>query len=249
MRKYFFILFIGMLPCLHLLAQEDDFINTDRPDQSDGTYVLEKKHLQVETGLQYARLDEFTRGFDNTTLLRYGICKGFEARLLNQYSVVRNNGSVSGLQPLTLSFKKTLWKQDHVLPEVTLVSYFRLPVTLSKDFPGNHFGYSLIVATNNDLDHGLELSSNFGISQDQESTDISYPATLELNYSFTKKLSAFLEYFGSYAVHTDASNGLDVGIVYAVKKNYAVDLAIGSSTCKPATNRFVSFGISARLPK
>ncbi|MEO6668841.1 MAG: transporter [Ferruginibacter sp.] len=248
MRKFFFLLFIAVLTCIRLLAQENEFIDADRPDQSDGTNVIEKKQLQVETGCQFARLDEFTCSFDNTSLIRYGICKGFEARLLNQYSVIKNTGCLAGWKPLTLSFKNFICKPNHLLPELTIVSYFQLPFTISKDFPGEHIGYSFILATNNDLKHGFEICSNFGIVRDQESTDISYPASLELNYSFTKKLSAFLEYFGSYAPHASASNGMDLGVEYAFKKNYALDLAIGSSTFKPSSNRFITFGISARLP-
>ena len=231
------------------VSEGQDIINTDRPDQSDGTHLLHKGQLQIETGLQYSRLDEFTRGFDNQTLIRYGVNKEFEIRLLNQYSVVRDSGSISGIQPLTVSFKNQLCKQHGILPKLTLVSYFKLPVTISKDFRGDHFGYSFVLAGRNELSSKLKLYTNVGISQDQQSTGISYPTAVELNYGATDKFSAFIEYFGSYGPNLAASNGLDLGCIYALKNNFAIDLAVGSSTCKLATDRFISFGLSVRLPK
>src|SRR5450432_2295277 len=103
MKKYFYLWGCLLLTGFGLKAQ--GVINTDRPDQSDGSHIVEKNHIQVETGLQFSKLDEITKGFDNVTLIRYGVTKRFEIRLLNQYSTIRDSTSVSGLEPLTISFK------------------------------------------------------------------------------------------------------------------------------------------------
>ena len=247
MKRYLYFLQVLLLINSGLKAQ--NVLNTDRPDQSDGTHIVEKNHFQIETGAQFSKLDEITNSFDNVTLIRYGVTKYFEIRLLNQYSVVRDSNSVSGIRPLTVSFKNQLCKQHGLLPKLTLVSYFRLPVTISPAFRGDHFGYSFNLAGRHDLNSKMKLYSNFGITQDQQSTDISYLGTMELNYNVTDRFSAFIEYFGNYAAHTNASNGLDIGFIYAFKNNAAIDIAFGSQTLKPGLNRFISFGISTRLPK
>jgi hypothetical protein len=87
------------------------------------------------------------------------------------------------------------------------------------------------------------------VTKDQQSNNVSYLGTLELNYNFTKSFSAFTEYFGNYAVHTSASNGIDIGFIYALKNNIAVDLAFGSPTLNLSLNKFITSGISIRLPK
>lgn len=244
-RIYFFAftLFIGM----GIRAQS--VINTDRPDQSDGSHVVEKKHFQVETGVQFSRLDDITKGFDNVTLLRYGVSKRFEVRLLNQYTAIRDSNFISGLQPLTISFKNILCWQHGIIPKITIVSYFRLPVTLSNAFIGEHFGYTLTLVARHQLNSKLKFYSNFGITQDQETTDISYLSTAELNYNVTEKFSAFVEYYGNYAAHTNASNGMDIGFIYALKNNFAIDIALGSPTLNLGINRFISLGTSIRLPE
>ena len=230
-------------------SKSQNLINSDRPDQSDGTHIVEKNHWQFETGIQYSKLDEITKATDNVTLIRYGVTKYFEVRLQNQYSVMKDSERVSGIRPLTISFKNQLCKQKGLLPKITLVSYFRLPFTITPAFRGDHFGYTFTFAMRHDLNSKLKIYSNLGITQDQETTDISYLSTGELNYNLTDKFSAFIEYFGNYAAHTNAANGMDIGFIYALKNNFTIDLAMGSPTLDPATTKFITFGISVRLPK
>jgi hypothetical protein len=229
-------------------VKAQNVINTDRPDQSDGSHIVEKKHIQLETGLQFSKLDKITNSFDNVTLIRYGVTKRFEIRFLNQYSTIHDSSSVSGLQPFTISFKNQLCKQKGILPKITLVSYFRLPFTVSKAFPADHFGYTFTVALRHELNSKLKLYSNFGITQDQQTTEISYLSTVEFNYNVTDKFSSFIEYYGNYAKHTPAANGMDIGFIYALKNNFAVDLALGSPTLKLRVTKFISFGMSVRFP-
>jgi len=246
-NKYFLFLGIILLCGYGLSAQ--NVINTDRPDQSDGTHIVEKNLIQVESGLQFSKFDDATNGFDNVTLIRFGVTRHFEVRLLNQYSVVSDSSRISGFRPLTVSFKNQLCVQKGLLPKITLVSYFRLPITLSPAFKGDHLGYTFTFAGRHDLTSKMKIYSNLGINRDQESTDISYLATLELNYNVTDRFSSFIEYFGNYATHDNSSNGIDIGLIYAFKNNFAIDLAVGSPTMNLGLNRFISFGISARLPR
>ena len=238
---------IMLISSYGLTAQ--NVINTDRPDQSDGTHIVEKNLIQLETGLQFSKFDEVTNGFDNVTLIRFGVTRHFEVRLLNQYSVVNDSNRTAGFRPLTISFKNQLCVQKGLLPKITLVSYFHLPVTLSSAFKGDHLGYTFTLAGRHDLTPNMKVYSNLGINRDQESTDINYLATLEVNYNLTDRFSSFVEYFGNYAANTNASNGMDIGCIYAFKNNFAVDLAVGSPTMKLTSNKFISFGLSARLPR
>jgi hypothetical protein len=224
-------------------------INTDAPDQSDGTHIVEKKLVQIENNIQFSRFDEFTKGFDNITLIRYGITRYFEVRLLNQYSVVQDSNRISGMRPPTLSIKNQLCKQHGLLPKITLVSYLRLPLTISPAFRGDHFGYAFTLAARHDVNPKMKIYGNLGINEDQESMDISYISTLELNYNLTDKFSSYIEYFGNYAQHTDATNGMDIGFVYAFRNNYALTLGLGSPTLKLGVSKFITMGICARLPR
>jgi hypothetical protein len=245
--KIFYCLSIGLFLAGHSVKAQN-VINTDRPDQSDGSHIVEKKHLQLETGLQFSKLNKITNSLDNVTLIRYGVTKKFEVRLLNQYSTIRDSSTVSGLQPLTISFKNQLCKQHGVLPKITLVSYFHLPFALSKTFQADHFGYAFTLALRHELNSKLKLYTNIGLMEDQQTTDISYLSTVEFNYNVTDKFSSFIEYYGNYAKHVPATNGMDIGFIYVLKNNFAIDLALGSPTLKLGVTRFISFGTSIRFP-
>ena len=184
MKKYFYLLELILISSIGLKAQ--NVINTDRPDQSDGSHIVEKNYVQLETGLQFSKLDDVTTGFDNVTMIRYGITRKFEVRLLNQYSTIRNSKMISGMKPLTISFKNQLCKQHGLLPKISLVSYFRLPFTISPAFRADHFGYTFTLVLRHDLLSNLKIYTNFGVTKDQQSTDISYLGTIELNYNVTK---------------------------------------------------------------
>ncbi len=245
MTKHFYISLFIVLNSGVLFAQK--VINTDNPDQSDGTHIVEKKYFQVETSFQFSKNDA-THGFDNITLIRYGITRRFEVRLSNQYTYANDSGTISGTRPLTLSFKNQLTTQHGLLPKLTLVSYFRLPFTISPGFPVHYFGYTFTLAARHDLANNLKIYSNFGVSRDEESGMLGYLGTLELNYNFTAKFSGYVEYFGNYAVHVYPLHGLDIGFIYALKNNFAIELALGSPTLKLGLNRFISTGVSLRLP-
>ncbi|MEP6712965.1 MAG: transporter [Ferruginibacter sp.] len=225
-------------------------INTDRPDQSDGTHIVEKNYYQIETGAQYSRLDKTTTGFDNVSLIRYGITKKFEIRLLNQYSSIQDSsGKISGTKPPVVSIKNLLCAQHGLLPKITLVSYLKIPVTISPAFSGKYLSYAFTMVFRYDLSSGFKLYTNLGVNRDQQSREINYLSTAEINYNITQRCSAYAEYFGSYAKNNNANNGLDMGILYAIKKNLQVDVALGSPTLHLGINKFISTGISLRLPK
>ena len=154
MRK---TVFAGILLICSYGLSAQNMINTDRPDQSDGTHIVEKNLIQLETGLQFSKFDEATSGFDNVTLIRFGVTRRFEVRLLNQYSVVNDIDRTSGFRPLTISFKNQLCDQKGLLPKITLVSYFHLPITLSPAFQGDHLGYTFTLAGRHDLTPKMKI--------------------------------------------------------------------------------------------
>jgi len=246
MKRYFYLLQILLLSGMGTSAQ--DVINTDSPDQSDATYIVVRKHIQIESNVVFSS-DDGMKGFDNVTLIRYGLTTKIELRLVNQYSVVREDIKVSGIQPLALSCKYYLCKEKWLRPELAFVGYFRPPITISPAFRGEHFGYTFTMAGLHNLTPKLQASANLGITQDQQTTDVSLISTAELNYNFTDLFSGYVEYFGNYGAKKSVSNGLDIGFVYALKKNLALNLALGSPTMKPGTANYISLGAAVRLPK
>ena len=100
MKLHFFIVMLFIVT--QSLAQEES-INTDRPDQSDGVYTLTKNKLQIEEGIT-----TWEKYFVNNLMLRYGITRFTEIRLLADAGKV---GDLKGLLPLTMSVKQKIMGQ------------------------------------------------------------------------------------------------------------------------------------------
>src|SRR5688572_10151783 len=70
-------------------SQEKE-MNTDRPDQTEETHLVNKHQLQVETGFLYNKYDTGRSSFISRTMIRYGISKKWEVGLLVEQGRGRN---------------------------------------------------------------------------------------------------------------------------------------------------------------
>ena len=78
MNKKFlgFFLFLSMLLSNNVYSQ----INTDRPDQTESSLVLNEGHLQIETGISIEK-----KKSNINSLFRLGIIDGVELRINSNY--------------------------------------------------------------------------------------------------------------------------------------------------------------------
>lgn len=168
-----FFLFIGAL------SAQDEQINTDRPDQSDGVYTLPKSKFQIEEGITIAK-----EVLENNFLLRVGLTRSTEARVSLDFG---RTGELSGLMPVTFSVKQRLIKQRHIIPAITLVGYLSIGRFATPDFRQDVWPYSVKLAFENELSEHITLGYNIGTSDSFKSMDL----TLNLGYSPVDQFSGF----------------------------------------------------------
>jgi hypothetical protein len=229
-----YLLLIATLFTSTICFAQQNPINTDRPDQSDGTYILTKNKFQIENGLLFAK-----QTVVNNFMLRYGISNSTEIRFLADAGSVEKT---AGLQPLTLSVKQRLVKQKNALPEITLVGYIRNEKIASKKFSGNETTYSMLLAFQNDITDNFSIGYNIGTTSFKD--DASF--TTSFGYSVSKHFTVFAEYFGRYNKFNAADHNMDIGLLYAVKENLQLDIAFGSSLQNNEA-RYITTGISYRF--
>jgi hypothetical protein len=70
-----------LLLLAHLVAIAQNKIETDRPDQTENTFVMRPRDLQFETGFILDRFNH-TNEYIGHGLVRYGVVKNVELRLL-----------------------------------------------------------------------------------------------------------------------------------------------------------------------
>ena len=227
--------FLFLLLTQTAFAQTEDPINTDRPDQSDGAYILTKNRFQVEEGFFYAK-DVIL----NNLMVRYGITKSTEARVLVDAGEV---DLVSGCLPLGFSIKQRICQQQNILPAITLVGYLRPGKLSSKEFKSDETTYSVLLAFQNDLSDQISVGYNVGTT----TFDHDLNATVSIGYSFFEKLSFFTEYFAHFETELEPSHNVDLGVLYLINNRFQLDIAAGTGLRNQISSRFVTAGLSYRF--
>lgn len=209
-------------------------INTDRPDQSDGTYVLEKNYLQLENGITIAN-----KTVTNNFMLRYGLTKSAEVRLLSDFGKFEG---INGFTPIGISIKQRLIKNKGIAPAITLVGYLRYEKIASKAFRTNSTNYNFLIAFQNDITDKLSVGYNVGTATGLK--NISF--TTSVGYALSTKFTGFIEYFSNFETKEMPSHNIDGGILYLINNRLQVDIAIGSSLIEK-DNYYLTTGISYRF--
>ena len=75
-KNNLFLLLLCLCCTSLAIAQNDETINTDRPDQSEGVYTLPKGQFQIENGYVFSKQDSSAN-----LMLRYGLITNTEIRL------------------------------------------------------------------------------------------------------------------------------------------------------------------------
>jgi len=234
MKKNIFLLITLFISKVNL-AQNLSPINTDRPDQSDGTYVLPQYKFQIEDGIFSAE-----NNFQNNLMLRFGITKSTEFRLLSDFCKTKNT---KGFLPLGVSIKQRLINQNKLIPAITFVSYLRVGQFASKDFLSTENQIDFKFAFQNDLNDKFSLSYNLGTSTSLN--HLNY--TINLGYSPLDNLSFFGEYFSDLIKKELPSRNFDLGILCLLNEKLQIDIACGSSILLKQNEYYLTTGMSYRF--
>jgi hypothetical protein len=228
------ITLIFMLAVQQLSAQITEPINTDRPDQSDGTYVLEKNYLQIENGITIAN-----KTVTNNLMLRYGLTKSTEIRLLSDFGKFEG---MKGFTPIGISIKQRLIENKGIVPAITLVGYLRNENIASKAFKSNSTTYNFLLAFQNDITDKLSVGYNIGTATGLK--NISF--TTSVGYGLSAKFTGFIEYFANFEKKETPSHNIDGGILYLINNRLQLDFAVGSSLIEKG-NYYFTTGVSYRF--
>lgn len=238
---------IGIQLITHLVgqcicAQTTAPINTDRPDQSDGTYTLAKNTFQLESGFLFGKDVEMY--FLHNTMVRYGITSSTEIRLLFDYGSI---GEQTGILAPGISIKQHLLPQKKWIPEMTAVGYIRIPYLATDYFKTDNPAATFLLAFQNTISDEFSIGYNLGTTLDGDHAYTTWIATTSLGYSPAKYLSFFAEYFSSFGYVLKPANNIDIGVLWLVKDNFQIDLALGTTIGLEEKNRFVTTGFSYRF--
>lgn len=230
MKKLFFLIF---LINFSLYAQEEEYLNSDRPDQSEGVYILPKGKLQLEDGFV------FSQGVvANNLMFRYGLAKKLEIRLETDFQL--NNSTNFEFNTTTLSSKYNLTQGGGWLPSITAVGYLTYNI-----MPESSFSPDFALAFEYELSEKLAFDWNVGINSQFQN----WLLTAELNYNPIPKLGFFAEYYANFAGSVAPNHNVDMGVMYALSPHFQLDMAGGRTLFSSEVNYFGVIGFSYKLKR
>jgi hypothetical protein len=233
-----------------VLAQdEQNTIQTDRPDQTETPAIVPTGMFQVETGLLYEKINSEAESIIAPTILwKYGVNENFELRLITELSFEENSGiKTSGLQPVLVGFKAKLSEETGILPKTSFIGHLLIPDMASKDYKADYYASEFRFVMQHTFSETFSFSYNLGAEWDGVTPQPTFIYTAALGYSVSPKLGAFIELYG-FAPQEDVAHHLfDGGLTYLVSNDFMVDFSGGFSLTENAPDYFISTGFSFRI--
>ncbi|MES2367066.1 MAG: transporter [Pseudomonadota bacterium] len=243
-------------------AQDGDYINPDRPGIADGSSVVGKRRVQIETGLQHEYRNGgggATRTLFFPTLVRLGTTDKLEVRLEgNTYTLVKaadaapGAGRSEGLAPTSIGFKYHIADASAGQPSLAVIGR-AFPPSGSRDFRTTRTSGDLRLAADWDFAPQWSLNPNLGFARYDDGGGGSYAAGLlavTLSYNPRRDFSVFIDVG---AQTPEARNGktavtVDVGAAWVFDRNLQFDFSVGTKAAGQTPPRlFLAAGISQRF--
>lgn len=228
MRNLPIILFLFISFHFELNAQQ---IVTDRPDQTESSLTVPWKSLQIESGL----LTGFTGNNNSekeflipTTLLRYGLTKNIEIRIVEQLEYLRNietSDGNFGISDFEFGAKFQLLKSETINTEIAFISHLIIPCG-TNEFSNNSFGTVNKLAVSHSINEQIGLGYNLGYDYfGSGKGDLTY--SVALGIGITEKTGVYIETYGEIIEFKDPVSKFDSGITYLIKNNLQLDFSFG----------------------
>jgi hypothetical protein len=231
--------------------KQESEMSIDLPDETEETALVEKGQIQLETSLLYNRYRKAPSSLIGQALLRYGISKRLEIRFLVEDGRQRDQyikETVQSIYPLAVGAKFSVLKDVKGLPDITLISYLKLPFSSRSSEQKAYWSPNFIVAFLHQFGEKFKLEYNIGVQQDAYDTDWEALANVALHYKLTQNLELATEYYARYQPGENPFHNIGGSLSYQIGNNIEVYVSTGTTIRYEDQNHFFNSGIAFRLP-
>jgi len=262
---YCLILFPAMSESV--LSQE---LVTDRPDQTESSWVVPVGRLQIETGIVFEHEDpgaidpaERSSLSVATTLVRFGLTERLEVRAAGEFlretarlpctstSGDCGDGAAEsvdeGLAGIAIGAKIAVVEESGWIPETSFLGHLTLPIGAA-EFRSTYIVPDFRFSMSHSLGESFDVGCNLGGEWD----DVGGAAgvyTATLGFAPAESFGTYVELFGRLPRGERPEHSFDGGIVWGAWPNAQFDLSGGVGLSAPAPDYYVSAGVSLRLPR
>ncbi|MFL5731127.1 MAG: transporter [Cytophagaceae bacterium] len=242
---------------LPVKEEEIEPISTDRPDQTEASNTIPKHTIQLETGMVYQvenRTDETEKVLMYpTSLLRIGVARGFELRVIHQYISSRTEAGdmvqkKKGFDAMAIGTKIYLCPQKGIRPEISFMGHLTLP-TGSKLYRPSVIAPDFKFSLSNQLSERVKIGYNLGWYWADGLKNGAAFYTCALGYTIRRKWGFYIEAFGDKGRTGFANHLFDGGFTFLPLPNLQLDVSAGHKITAETPDYYLSCGFSVRLPK
>jgi len=243
------------------LFAQDDSIDPDRPDFTEGTGIIPLGRVQVETGYTYSRVEDEGTSALGEILVRVPLSKRVEARIgVGSYDWIHHNGpSSQGYEDPEIGVKVQVagGADDKPAGLASALAHPRVALLFLTTIPvGGHDLTADAWQPTAKLALGWELTKRFSLSSNLNLANLSdggrrfsqVAASLSAGYSLTDRWDSFFEVFAFSREAVDGSftRYADTGVAYAVNDNLKLDFRVGCGRNDAQPDYFVGTGAAFR---
>ncbi len=230
-------------------GQDLPSIQTDRPDQTECPFIVPINYFQFENGFSYEKTDENSNEIIAPTVLtRFGINDHFELRLITEYLANNNNSkNISGLNPVLVGFKTRLFEENGIIPVTSFIGHLAIPKLASADYKKPYYAPEFRFTMQHTISKNQSLSYNLGSEWNGETAQPTFIYTLTTGYTFSEKISGYVELYGFIPQLEKPDHRFDAGFCYLFNPNHQLDVSGGIGFSAISPKYFVSLGYSFRV--
>ena len=252
MTKLFTVIFFFLFTNNCANSQSSGRMETDRPDQTESPFIVKHRFIQTEIGFNYESADGLSTVVHPTILWKYGASERFEFRLITELNSVETpllipNGNEvnTGLLPVQLGGKVSLWEEKGFLPKTSLIFHLAIPKLASKKFQNDKVAPNFRFTMQHTLSDNIGLGYNVGAEWDGFSSTPYWIYTIAPGFNLGKNWYAYIEAYGAVRKAEQPQHGIDGGIACYINDNLKLDISGGFNIIN--SPNYVALGGSFRF--
>jgi hypothetical protein len=231
-----------------IMGQEVEFIQTDRPDQTETPFIVPKNYLQMESGFSYEKFGEEIKTYTSPSLLtKYGLSDKFEVGLITEYVTVESEETLHGLLPLTVRFKQNITEEKGLIPMTSFIGYLSIPDAASADYKSKYYAPGFRFTMQHTLSDKLTLGYNLGARWFGQTGEPVFLYTITTGITLSPKMGAYVELFGFAPQYSQSTHLFDGGFNYYLSPDMLIDISGGAGYTENTLDYYAAFGFSFRI--
>jgi hypothetical protein len=248
MNKILISLFLFVSDISSVIGQDIDFIQTDRPDQTETPFVVPKKYLQMESGFSYEKFGDNIKTYTSPSLLtKFGLSDKFEVGVITEYVTIKSEENMQGFLPITVRFKQNITDEKGIIPVTSFIGYLSIPNAASSDFRSKYYAPGFRFTMQHTLSNKVTLGYNLGARWYGQTGEPVFLYTLTGGFTLSAKMGAYIELFGFAPQYSMSAHLFDGGFNYFISPDVLIDISGGAGYTENTLDYYAALGFSFRI--